>query len=103
MSRLKVKSKVSMLHTKLYNEGHWVYKIEKGNCMDYHVTAKCSNCGWNWYSADGIGNSSAVFGAFITNYASNKEQAEQFLLDNANKLNKFICCPCCGTIMKKVK
>ena len=47
--------------------GEWDYIIEKGSCMDYHVTAKCSECGWDWFSKDGVGNYSAVFSAFITN------------------------------------
>ena len=83
------------------NKGSWLYNIEKGSCMDFHVTAKCSNCGWDWYSQNGIGNPSYVFSAFVTNGDSMKEVTEQFLLVNAKNLNKFICCPCCATKDRK--
>ena len=79
--------------------GEWIYAIEKGLCYDYHVTAKCSECGWDWFSADGVGNYSAVFGAFITNGDSKPEEAERFLLENARANNKLNYCPNCGAKM----
>lgn len=80
--------------------GEWIYAIKKGSCYDYHVTAKCSECGWDWFSADGIGNYSAVFGAFITNGDSKPEEAERFLLENARANNKLNYCPNCGAKME---
>ena len=80
--------------------GEWIYTIEKGSCMDYHVTAKCSECGWDWFSKDGVGNCSAVFGAFITNGDSKRDEAERFLIENAKANNKLNYCPNCGAKME---
>lgn len=80
--------------------GEWIYTIEKGSCMDYHVTAKCSECGWDWFSKDGVGNGSAVFGAFITNGDSKRDEAERFLIENAKANNKLNYCPNCGAKME---
>lgn len=80
--------------------GEWNYTIKKGSCMDYSVTAKCSKCGWDWFSKDGVGNYSAVFGAFITNGDSKPEEAERFLLKNARANNKLNYCPNCGAKME---
>lgn len=80
--------------------GEWIYTIEKGSCMDYHVTAKCSECGWDWFSKDGVGNYSAVFGAFITNGDSKRDEAERFLIENAKANNKLNYCPRCGAKME---
>ena len=77
--------------------GEWDYTIKKGSCMDYSVTAKCSKCGWDWFSKDGVGNYSAVFGAFITNGDSRPEEAKRFLLENARANNKLNYCPNCGS------
>lgn len=79
----------------------WIYTIDKKPCYaSYGVTAKCSECGWDWFSEDGVGNYHAVFGAFITNYSANPEQADAFLLDNARKHNKFSFCPVCGAMLR---
>ena len=80
--------------------GEWNYTIKKGSCMDYSVTAKCSKCGWDWFSKDGVGNYSAVFGAFITNGDSRPEEAKRFLLENARANNKLNYCPNCGAKME---
>ena len=80
--------------------GEWNYTIKKGSCMDYSVTAKCSKCGWDWFSKDGVGNYSAVFGAFITNGDSRPEEAKRFLLENAGANNKLNYCPNCGADMR---
>jgi len=80
--------------------GEWIYTIEKGSCMDYHVTAKCSECGWDWFSKDGVGNFSAVFSAFITNGDSKRDEAERFLIENAKANNKLNYCPNCGAKME---
>ena len=80
--------------------GEWIYTIEKGSCMDYHVTAKCSECGWDWFSKDGEGNFSAVFSAFITNGDSKRDEAERFLIENAKANNKLNYCPNCGAKME---
>ena len=80
--------------------GEWNYAIKNGSCMDYNVTAKCSECGWDWFSKDGIGNYSSVFGAFIINGSSNLEEAEMFLLENARANNKLNYCPNCGAKME---
>ena len=81
--------------------GEWTYTIKKGSCMDYSVTAKCSKCGWGWFSKDGVGNYSAVFGAFITNGDSRPEEAKRFLLENARANNKLNYCPNCGAKMEE--
>lgn len=81
-------------------QGKWDYTIKKGSCMDYSVTAKCSKCGWDWFSKDGVGNYSTVFGAFITNGDSKPEEAERFLLENARANNKLNYCPNCGAKME---
>lgn len=80
--------------------GEWIYTIEKGSCMDYHVTAKCSECGWDWFSKDGVGNFSAVFSAFITNGDSKRDEVERFLIENAKANNKLNYCPNCGAKME---
>ena len=80
--------------------GEWIYTIGKGSCMDYHVTAKCSECGWDWFSKDGVGNCSAVLGAFITNGDSKRDEAERFLIENAKANNKLNYCPNCGAKME---
>ena len=80
--------------------GEWVYAIEKGSCYDYHVTAKCSECGWDWFSKEGVGNYSAVFSAFITNGDSRPEEAKRFLLENARANNNLNYCPNCGAKME---
>lgn len=79
--------------------GHWIYSVQSRG-YDCHVTAKCSECGWDWFSKDGVGNYSSVFGAFIMNYRGREYEAETFLLDNARKNNKFKYCPCCGAKME---
>ena len=79
--------------------GEWDYIIEKGSCMDYHVTAHCSECGWDWFSKEGVGNYSAVFSAFITNGDSRPEEAKRFLLENARANNKLNYCPNCEARM----
>lgn len=79
--------------------GEWTYTIKKGSCMDYHVTAKCSECGWDWFSKEGAGNYSAVFSAFITNGDSRPEEVKRFLLENARANNNLNYCPNCGAKM----
>jgi Lar family restriction alleviation protein len=80
--------------------GEWVYAISKGSCMDWHVTAKCSECGWDWFSKEGIGNPGHVFGAFITNGDSKPDETKAFLLENAKSNNSLRFCPNCGTKME---
>ena len=80
--------------------GEWIYKVkDNGNCS-YSVTAKCSECGWDWFSKDGVGNYSAVFGAFITNGKSRPDEAEMFLHENAKANNNLNYCPNCGALME---
>ena len=80
--------------------GEWVYAISKGSCMDWRVTAKCSECGWDWFSKEGIGNPSHVFGAFITNGDSKPDETKAFLLENAKSNNGLRFCPSCGAKME---
>ena len=80
--------------------GEWVYAINKGSCMDWHVTAKCSECAWHWFSKEGIGNPGHVFGAFITNGDSKPDETKAFLLENAKSNNSLRFCPNCGAKME---
>lgn len=80
--------------------GEWVYAISKGSCMDWHVTAKCSECGWDWFSKEGIGNPGHVFGAFITNGDSRPDETKAFLIENAKSNNGLRFCPNCGAKME---
>ena len=80
--------------------GEWIYKVKDNGSCSYSVTAKCSECGWDWFSKDGVGNYSAVFGAFITNGKSRPDEAEMFLRENAKANNKMRYCPNCGAKME---
>ena len=79
--------------------GKWVFEVERGSCLDYNVTAKCSECGWEWIGKDGecVGNNRYVFGAFVN---GNKSAAERFVLDNAKERKLYDYCPCCGACME---
>ena len=74
--------------------GKWMLEVKKGSCYDYHVTAHCSKCGWEWIGKDSecVGNNKYVFAAFIQ---GNKEIAEQFALDNAKQRHLYDYCPNC--------
>ena len=80
------------------SHGKWVLTVEQGSCYDYHVTAHCSNCGWDWVGKDDecVGNNRYVFSAFIK---GKKELAEQFALDNAKQRSLYNFCPNCGSKM----
>ena len=77
---------------------YWVLTVEPGNCYDYHVTAHCSKCGWEWIGKydERVGNNQYVFSAFIQ---GKKELAEQFALDNAKQRHLYNYCPNCGSKM----
>ena len=79
--------------------GKWVFEVERGSCLDYNVTAKCSECGWEWIGKDGecVGNNRYVFGAFVN---GDKSAAERFVLDNAKERKLYDYCPCCGACME---
>lgn len=77
--------------------GRWVLKAEKGG-MDFHVKAHCSECGYEWFSKDGVGNYSSVFSAFVR---GTDEDAFAFVLREASKRKLFISCPVCGAKMDK--
>ena len=76
------------------SHGKWILTVEQGSCYDYHVTAHCSKCGWEWIGKDSecVGNNKYVFAAFIQ---GNKEIAEQFALDNAKQRHLYDYCPNC--------
>ena len=78
--------------------GKWELTVERGSCYDYHVTAHCSECGWEWIGKDSecVGNNKYVFSAFIK---GKKELAEQFALDNAKQRSLYNFCPNCGSKM----
>lgn len=76
--------------------GRWVLKAEKGGCLDYHVRANCSECGWDYYSKDGVGNPEFVFSAFCH---GNEAAAILFVLENAKRQKLFCSCPNCGAKM----
>lgn len=78
--------------------GRWVLKAEKGHCRDFQVKAHCSECGYEWFSKDGIGNYSSVFGAFVH---GTDEDAIAFVLHEASKRKLFGFCPKCGAKMGK--
>lgn len=80
--------------------GKWVLKAEYKSCA-YHATASCSECGWEWIGKDGeyVGNNKYVFGAFVV--GGSKEEAEQFVIDNARKRKLYNYCPDCGAKMDK--
>ena len=79
--------------------GKWVLKAEYKSCA-YHATASCSECGWEWIGKDGecVGNNKYVFGAFVV--GGSKEEAEQFVIDNARKRKLYNYCPDCGVKME---
>lgn len=84
---------------------HWVLEVERGSCMDYHVHARCSNCGWKWFGRDGVGNHESIFGAFVQ---GDRKQAEEFVLEQAQQpaiLEKlYRCCPnCCSMMSSKAE
>ena len=78
--------------------GKWVLVVKKGSCYDYHVTAHCSKCGWEWIGKDSecVRNNKYVFSAFIQ---GKQEIAEQFALDNAKQRHLYDYCPNCGARM----
>ena len=78
--------------------GKWLLTVEQGSCYDYHVTACCSECGWEWIGKDNecVGNNRYVFSAFIK---GEKKLAEQFALDNAKQRHLYNYCPNCGSKM----
>ena len=78
--------------------GKWVFEVERGGCLDYNVTAKCSGCGWEWIGKDDecVGNNRYVFGAFVN---GDKSVAERFVLDNARERKLYDYCPNCGAKM----
>ena len=80
--------------------GKWVFEVECGGCLDYNVTAKCSECGWDWIGKDDecVGNNRYVFGAFVR---GDKSAAERFVLDNAKHRKLYGYCPNCGAKMDK--
>ena len=78
--------------------GRWVLEAEKGHCMDFHVKAHCSECGYEWFSKDGVGNYSSVFSAFVR---GSDEDAISFVLREASKKKIFGLCPNCGAKMDK--
>lgn len=76
--------------------GHWVLDAEQGSCRDFHVKAHCSECGYEWFGKNGVGNHSYVFSAFIN---GNREAALEFVLQNAKKMKIDNYCPNCGAKM----
>lgn len=78
--------------------GKWVLEVKENSCYDYHVTAHCSKCGWEWIGKDSecVGNNKYVFSAFIK---GNKEIAKQFAFDNAKQRHLYDYCPNCGARM----
>lgn len=78
--------------------GRWILEAEKGHCMDFHVKAHCSECGYEWFSKDGVGNYSSVFSAFVR---GTDEDAIAFVLCEASKRKLFGFCPNCGAKMDK--
>lgn len=98
-----VKKKVEKIPAEDVQEvkhGKWVLKAEYKSCA-YHATASCSECGWEWIGKDGecVGNNKYVFGAFVV--GGSKEEAEQFVIDNARKRKLYNYCPDCGAKMDK--
>lgn len=76
---------------------YWRLEAEYGSCYDYHVNAYCSECGYKWYSRDGIGNPEYIFSAFVT--GGTKEDALRFVLNQARQIKTYRFCPMCGCRM----
>lgn len=96
---LAIDMAVAALEKQEVRHGKWVFEVERGSCLDYNVTAKCSECGWEWIGKDGecVGNNRYVFGAFVN---GDKSAAERFVLDNAKERKLYDYCPCCGACME---
>lgn len=79
--------------------GKWSLEVEQGSCYDYHVTAHCSECGWEWIGKDSecVGNNRYVFGAFVK---GNEDLAKNFVIENARERRLYNYCPNCGADMR---